>query len=1346
MVVTLPLPSAIVQYWPETMVVGLQWFAFWSFAGLLTVPWLFCVYQLVTHQLGRTKRIKKVLDEVSAPKVVIVMPCYKEEPETLITAINSVVDCDYPPSCIHVFLSFDGDQEDELYLNTIERLGVPLTLESYPKSIDVTYRAARITVSRFPHGGKRHCQKSTYKLIDKVYTDYLKRNDNLFVLFIDSDCILDRVCLQNFIYDMELSPGNRRDMLAMTGVITSTTKSHSVITLLQDMEYIHGQLFERTVESGCGAVTCLPGALTMLRFSAFRRMAKYYFADKAEECEDLFDFAKSHLGEDRWLTHLFMIGAKKRYQIQMCTSAFCKTEAVQTVASLIKQRRRWFLGFITNEVCMLTDWRLWKRYPILLVVRFMQNTIRTTALLFFIMVLALITTTKRVADLPVGFIAISLGLNWLMMIYFGMKLKRFKIWLYPMMFVLNPFLNWYYMVYGIFTAGQRTWGGPRADAAKADDTTTPQQAVEQAEKQGDELNVVPETFIPAVQRKTSIKRSGSKLLPPERAEGKFAARERKPNGFYAHPEESTYSVNKLAGSASELPTHRYELPHRDSWESFMTGPSNNNSVYFPRRVESIMGEEDRKKYEMAQQSQYNSFLAKSKQMPSKGQVYEISDAELSKSGWTDHVDAPYSDEVPDSHRRQESAGSSSKEAESSQENSRPLRQGLGVSNHNRQDSERTGSSPLGRQSWMKSTTEEDLEMRESPPPAATDQYESLAVPPAEVGRDVHTPTGHLGITSYSSMITESLVKLGLPLTESKPTVAMNLTVSNDQIARGSQALSLLRNRPLIEKCYRLLHESIEGPCAAARPLIMNEWLAKLWQFHGDALWSQDQGDIRELCRLLHRNSQTSMKIDGTTTPLQWTRLGTGTNIKWETIGVIISGVAIFVMNAKDTDSVFKEHNIDRMTLCKQMLEGAEICLGLCREAGVLNDVFVWLLQDIFAVCECIGGAAGNYASYRYLAEVSSAAIVLGLHQEIKADRRTPFFLAELRKRLRALIYAGEIGQAAFLGRPPRVSYRHWNLDPPLDLTDSQLLIETQYERATTLANLDAKGYNQDGEIRYPTWLRAILPMVKRKEEIMDLALGDLSREEILHRAEVIQRKMDEHIATIPEFISNGKTSKSKGDSTLDHIFRNTLQYFGHSYKCILQRVLMRRAGVGSTELVLAARQTLQMFMATSDDKALTDMLVLHGVRSSVILAVELLKQEQLAVYPKDPLLPRSQTIQDLSVFVAKLSSITPFQGAVDLCAQGRRVVSQILDKILSPPNNSASRPAPVNVCVEETDEFAHELAQIAPTPDSPLVMDDLTFDLDPAHFGSDREFAQWLENVDWEQPVLGEALFPRPSL
>ena len=613
MLVTLPLPRQFTAFIPKIFESFFQWFAFWSFAVLLTVPWLLCVWHLVTHQLGRTKRIKQVLDDVTAPKVVIVMPCYREEPDVLITAVTSVVDCDYPPACIHVFLSFDGEDEDELYLSTVERLGVSRTKESFPQSIDVTYKAARVTISRFPHGGKRHCQKATFKLIDKVYEKYLKRNDNLFILFIDSDCILDTVCLQNFVYDMELSAGNSRDMLAMTGVITSTTKKHSMITLLQDMEYIHGQLFERTVESACGAVTCLPGALTMLRFSAFRRMAKYYFADKMEQCDDLFDFAKCHLGEDRWLTHLFMIGAKKRYQIQMCTSAFCKTEAVQTYRSLIKQRRRWFLGFITNEVCMLTDWRLWKRYTLLMLIRFMQNTIRTTALLFFIIVLALVTTSATVKDLPVGFIAVSLGLNWLLMLYFGAKLRRFKIWLYPLMFVVNPFFNWYYMLYGIFTAGQRTWGGPRADAAAADAHTTAREAVERAAQQGDELNVVPESFKTAYDARREVQDGGggisrkrSVVRPPDQIDGRFSARYRTVTGTYAYSDESEGKLDAAPEQSAAL-TRRWEGEPRNSAESAVSAHRHRGQgrINSPTHLERFMGEEDQRKYAAAQLAQQN---------------------------------------------------------------------------------------------------------------------------------------------------------------------------------------------------------------------------------------------------------------------------------------------------------------------------------------------------------------------------------------------------------------------------------------------------------------------------------------------------------------------------------------------------------------------------------------------------------------------------------------------------------------------------------------------------------------------------------------------------------------------
>lgn len=457
----------------------------------------------------------------------------------------------------------------------------------------------------------------------------------------------------------ELKPGSKQNMLAMTGVITATTEKNSLITLLQDMEYIHGQLFERSVESGCGSVTCLPGALTMLRFSAFRKMAKYYFADKAEQCDDLFDYGKCHLGEDRWLTHLFMIGAKERYQIQMCTGAFCKTEAVQTYKSLLKQRRRWFLGFITNEVCMMTDIRLWKRYPLLCAVRFMQNTIRTTALLFFIMVLSIITTETKIKNLPVGFIAVSLGLNWLLMLYFGAKLHRYKLWLYPVMFLINPFFNWVYMVYGIFTAGQRTWGGPRADAGAADTHTTPQQAIEHAIATGDDLNVVPETFKPAVRAQHPEKRPGPvPLQPMDYLEGRFAPAERLPGGWYQAYNDSGLTLPNMLPRNPDAP--HIPLHPRDSFDSFITNASTSNSVYMPRRVESIMGDEDRKKYFFAQQAQREPGGAYMHNEPIQGHIYDLGDESDHKPEWSDSGE-DVGDErghVQDYHRPTHSRGSS----------------------------------------------------------------------------------------------------------------------------------------------------------------------------------------------------------------------------------------------------------------------------------------------------------------------------------------------------------------------------------------------------------------------------------------------------------------------------------------------------------------------------------------------------------------------------------------------------------------------------------------------------------------------------------------------------------------
>ncbi|KAF9342327.1 hypothetical protein BGX26_007789, partial [Mortierella sp. AD094] len=310
--------------------------------------------------------------------VLIVMPVYNELPEVLHVAICSAIDGDYPKEHLHIFISFDNDATSELYRALIRNLGIPADGDYYPPVLDLYFRGVQITVSRFPHGGKRLTQKKTFGLINSIYKEYPDKTDHLFVLFIDSDIVLPAETIANFVWDMELKP-NSKNLLAMTGVITVTTKEDiTFLNLLQDIEYVHGQFIGRAIESAVGGCVTLPGALTIFRYSAFLESYDEYFAERS--VSDLWDFGRSHLGEDRYLTHLLMTKATRPKLIQFCHRATCKTEPVREWRNLMKQRRRWFLGFLTNEGAFLSDPHLWWKYPWLLGFRLIQDIVTGTSM------------------------------------------------------------------------------------------------------------------------------------------------------------------------------------------------------------------------------------------------------------------------------------------------------------------------------------------------------------------------------------------------------------------------------------------------------------------------------------------------------------------------------------------------------------------------------------------------------------------------------------------------------------------------------------------------------------------------------------------------------------------------------------------------------------------------------------------------------------------------------------------------------------------------------------------------------------------------------------------------------
>ena len=147
--------------------------------------------------------------------------------------------------------------------------------------------------------------------------------------------------------------------------------------------------------------------------------------------------------------------------------------------------------------------------------------------------------------------------------------------------------NWIYMIYGIFTAGQRTWGGPRADAGQADLVTTPRAAIEHAEESGDDLNVVPETFRPALEARAlghGAQLPHVSLQPSERFVERFSMASRSPSG--SPPNRSSLALDQHLSRARTAP--HVSLHLRASMDSTVTVSSASRSISLPRRAESLV--------------------------------------------------------------------------------------------------------------------------------------------------------------------------------------------------------------------------------------------------------------------------------------------------------------------------------------------------------------------------------------------------------------------------------------------------------------------------------------------------------------------------------------------------------------------------------------------------------------------------------------------------------------------------------------------------------------------------------------------------------------------------------------
>ncbi|KAF2464247.1 uncharacterized protein BDR25DRAFT_97671 [Lindgomyces ingoldianus] len=571
-----------------------------------------------------------------------------------------------------------------------------------------------------------------------------------------------------------------------------------------------------------------------------------------------------------------------------------------------------------------------------------------------------------------------------------------------------------------------------------------------------------------------------------------------------------------------------------------------------------------------------------------------------------------------------------------------------------------------------------------------------------------------GFVSHSAILNENESSIGiLP-----PNSAANQSVvSQYHIEKGVAILTLLKDFPQIDK-YIDKWFSLTRGIIIIEPMV-RMWAAGIWSAWHKVLESQKPEGLRQMSEKVWANTMKPVTaiLNQNTTPQEFTTRTTGEDLRWEVVGMILTLIGLLAQSLQDGDPIFCSHDdppVDRAALAVRMYNASEACIGFCADFDIMNDLYLWLLYE-YTVVYCNLHARGSYSNWQKSGYLATALVAFGLHQEIKVDENTPFFMAELRKRLFVSCYENDKFSASFVGRPPRLTRQYCRIQLPLDLSDAQTMSDG-LDLDNALSNLDANGWNQRGAIHHCTFARIFASNALITEEILEISLGFLSTEEIVSRAADIEARAILLWENFPSFLRvDPENPWDIKRAPIELLFLAYIRLADLGHHFLLQRTLIKKVGADSTKLLTVSREMFSFILVLTNNRGslrdfqidFSQLLCMYGIPSAAVIAVELLHQEQNSSGTSAPL-PRSDTIQDLSTFVACLGCVRPESGGYPICDRGRKFLKRILDTILTP--------APLISSNSDTE-----------------VLGDTSFTTPLFQTGNNGEFMRWLESMEWEQ-------------
>ncbi|KAF5492521.1 Pyrrolocin cluster transcription factor fsdR [Colletotrichum siamense] len=558
-----------------------------------------------------------------------------------------------------------------------------------------------------------------------------------------------------------------------------------------------------------------------------------------------------------------------------------------------------------------------------------------------------------------------------------------------------------------------------------------------------------------------------------------------------------------------------------------------------------------------------------------------------------------------------------------------------------------------------------------------------------------TSSGHLGFNSFGDIYREVGDSLsdhdnraaGTSRTDGA-TVGSNLITPSNCITELPPStttletcLFVLQSIPTEDKGQALFAAHFDPHDAFVRPVAQRA-LDSLYATYGSYLGTvRDDAQLSELTRILCANTAKPFS-ENEADPEKWVAQFTGTNVRWETLGILY---IYWELSSRNNHLVrpetkppppggrvaaFRQRDVYRKCI--------NDCQALARRATeVGNTLLLYVYWKRTIVASIVSGDT-SLSCWMYNGEAVSLMTFLGLHVNSTKGVYKPTLASEIKRRLVYKIFVIDKVVSSITGRPPLLSRRYMLTPPPLDLKDDYLVADEE-TLSRAVASLDSNGYNTDGAAYSITFWRARAQLMIIRDEIFEISLGveGATSAETLY---ALKNRELQAAADMPSVLQFREADVRDPDVSTDMLYPRILMRLEHLQNLFFIERLLRRHGCANEKDLLAVSYdlttTTMLFWTNMDGLAMVYedfkwLVMAYAAPGGGILCLELLKPTVTLNEPNGitsangESVTRSSIVQLLSLLVGFLNWVSPKEANGNICANCKIIVQRVLDQVLN---------------------------------------------------------------------------------